>query len=48
VRVISQSKTELKNNVTLTNGSIVKVRGLVFFEPAQGWFTMVAGRITTP
>src|SRR6185369_13255182 len=48
VRVISQSNTELKNGATITAGSIVKVRGLVFFEPAQGWFTMVAGRITTP
>jgi hypothetical protein len=48
LRVTSPSSTELRNGATITAGTIVKVRGLVFFEPAHGWFTMVAGRISTP
>jgi hypothetical protein len=46
--VFTQRNTRMKNGVAVTQGVIVKVRGLVFFDPAQGTFTMVAGRITTP
>jgi Domain of unknown function (DUF5666)/Domain of unknown function (DUF4382) len=46
--VFTQRNTELKNGAAVTQGSVVKVRGLVFFDPNQGSFMMVAGRITTP
>jgi hypothetical protein len=46
--VLTQSNTELKNNASITNGAVVKVRGLVFFDPNANSFTMVAGRISTP
>jgi hypothetical protein len=46
--VLTQKNTRMKNGVAVTQGAVVKVRGLVFFDPAQGTFTMVAGRITTP
>jgi uncharacterized protein DUF5666/uncharacterized protein DUF4382 len=46
--VLTQRNTELKNNVTIANGTSVKVRGLVFFDPSSNSFTMVAGRISTP
>jgi hypothetical protein len=46
--VLTQSKTRMKNNVTITQGAVVKVRGLVFFETARAAYTMVAGRISTP
>jgi hypothetical protein len=46
--VLTQRNTELKNNASITNGAVVKVRGLVFFDPNGNSFTMVAGRISTP
>ena len=46
--VFTQRNTRMKNGVAVTQGAVVKVRGLVFFDPGQGTFTMVAGRITTP
>jgi len=46
--VLRQQNTELKNGVTIANAAVVRVRGLVFFDPPSGTFTMVAGRITTP
>lgn len=46
--VFTQRNTRLKNGVAVTQGTVLKVRGLVFFDPAQGTFTMVAARITTP
>lgn len=46
--VLRQQNTELKNGVTITNAAVVRVRGLVFFDPASGTFIMVAGRLTTP
>jgi hypothetical protein len=46
--VLTQRNTRLKNGVAVTQGAVLKVRGLVLFDPAQGTFTMVAGRITTP
>jgi len=48
LKVLTQRNTELKNNVTIANGTSVKVRGLVFFDPSSNSFTMVAGRISTP
>jgi hypothetical protein len=46
--VFTQRGTEMKNNVTITNAAIVKVRGLVYFDPTSNSFTMVAGRISAP
>lgn len=47
LKVLTQRNTELKNNITISNGASVKVRGLVFFDPNTGSYTLVAGRIST-
>jgi len=46
LKVLTQRNTELKNNVTISNGTQVKVRGLVFLDPNTGSYTLVAERIS--
>jgi Domain of unknown function (DUF5666)/Domain of unknown function (DUF4382) len=46
--VLEQQNTELVNGVVMSPGATLLVRGLIFFDPAQGVFTMVAGRISVP
>lgn len=46
LKVLTQRNTQLKDNVTISNGATVKVRGLVFFDPNSNSFTMVAERIS--
>lgn len=48
LHVLAQQNTELVNGVVMNPGATLMVRGLVFFDPAQGVFTMVAGRISVP
>ena len=45
--VLTQQNTEVKD-ITVSSGANVKVRGLLFFDPNSGSFTMVAGRISAP
>lgn len=45
LNVLTQRNTELKN-ATISNGSSVRVRGLLFFDPNSNSFTLVAGRIS--
>jgi len=46
LKVLTQRNTQLKDNVTISNGATVKVRGLVFFDSNSNSFTMVAGKIS--
>ncbi len=45
VSVVTSSKTDGGNNVSVSDSSIVKVRGLLFFDPAQKSYTLVAKRL---
>lgn len=45
--VLTQQNTEVKD-ITVSSGASVKVRGLLFFDPNSGSFTLVAGRISAP
>jgi hypothetical protein len=45
VMVITSSKTDGGNNVSVSDSSIMKVRGLLFFDPAQKSYTLVAKRL---
>ena len=46
ITVFQQPGTELRGMTTITNGSTVHVRGLLFFD--AGAYKLVAGRIMTP
>lgn len=43
--VFTPAGTEFKNGVAVTNGAVIRLRGLVFFDPATGNYSMVASRI---
>jgi hypothetical protein len=45
ITVVTSSKTDGGNNVSVSDSSIVKVRGLLFFDPAQKNYTLVAKRL---
>jgi len=45
VTVVTSSKTDRGNNVSTSDSSLVKVRGLLFFDPAQKSYTIVAKRL---
>jgi Domain of unknown function (DUF5666)/Domain of unknown function (DUF4382) len=45
VTVVTSSKTDRGNNVSTSDSSLVKVRGLLFFDPAQKNYTIVAKRL---
>jgi Domain of unknown function (DUF5666) len=46
ITVFQQSGTELRGMTTITNGNVVHVRGLLFFD--AGTYKLVAGRIMAP
>jgi hypothetical protein len=46
INVFQQAGTELWGMTTITNGSTVHVRGLLFFD--AGTYKLVAGRIMAP
>lgn len=46
LRVVKQGTTELRNGVSVTIGSVVRARGLMFNN--GGSFVLVADRLTTP
>ena len=46
ITVFQQSGTELRGMTTITNGNVIHVRGLLFFD--AGTYKLVAGRIMAP
>jgi Domain of unknown function (DUF5666)/Domain of unknown function (DUF4382) len=45
VTVVISSKTDDRDHLSTSDSSIVKVRGLLFFDPAQKSYTLVAKRL---
>lgn len=43
--VFTPAGTEFKSGMAVSNGAVVRVRGLAFFDPATGNYSMVASRV---